>query len=335
MELPFAGLHQLCGPVLDGVASLPAPQRDALQQVFELRGGNPPERLVVGLAALGLLSAAAGQQPVVCVVDDVHWLDRASAQALAFVARRLMADPVAVVFAQRVSSAGTWPGSRNWSSAGWAIRMRVRYWRRCLASRSMSRFESASSASRTATRSPCSSGAERQRQRTSSARSRHPRCRLEAGSSGCSARVAELPTPTQRFLLVAAAEPVGDPVLVWRAARRVGLEEHDAPPAVESGLITLGTSVRFRHPLVRSAAYQSATSEDRRSADRALAEVTDPLVDPDRRAWHRARAALGPDEDVASSSNGARIGRRREGISRGGGVPRSFDRPDRRPRTSG
>ena len=118
LELAFAGLHQLCGPLLAVVASLPEPQRDALETVFGVRAGRPPDRFLVGLAVLGLLSDAAEQRPVVCVVDDVHWLDRSSAQTLAFVARRLLADPVGMVFSTREPSGEPTPGSRSSSSTG-------------------------------------------------------------------------------------------------------------------------------------------------------------------------------------------------------------------------
>ena len=102
MELAFAGLHQLCTPMLDHAESLPGPQREALRTAFGLSAGPVPDRFLVGLAVLGLLSEAAGERPLICVVDDAQWLDRASAQALGFAARRLAADPVGLVFAARV-----------------------------------------------------------------------------------------------------------------------------------------------------------------------------------------------------------------------------------------
>src|SRR5260221_397757 len=178
MELAFAGLQQLCAPMLDGLERLPVPQRDALRTALGFSAGPPPDRFLVGLAVLSLLAEAAAERPLVC-------------------------------------------------------------------------------------------------------------------------RVEELPAQTRRLLLVAAADPTGDPGLVWRAAGRLGIGAGAATPAAEAGLAEFGSRVEFRHPLVRSAAYQSAPRQDRQDAHRALAEVTDPQTDPDRRAWHRAQAAPGPDEDVA------------------------------------
>src|SRR2546423_235255 len=186
MELAFAGLHQLCAPMLDHAESLPVPQREALRTAFGLSAGPVPDRFLVGLAVVGLLSETAGEAPLVCVVDDQQWLDHASAQALGVAARR------------------------------------------------------------------------------------------------------------------AAADPSGDPVLVWRAAGGLGIGARAAGPAAEAGLAEFGARVRFRHPLVRSAAYRSASAQARQELHGALAEVTDPVADPDRRAWHRAQAAPGPDEDVAA-----------------------------------
>jgi DNA-binding CsgD family transcriptional regulator len=300
MELPFAGLHQLCAPLLDGVASLPGPQRNALETVFGLRDGSAPDRFLVGLAVLGLLCDAAERRPVLCLVDDVQWLDRASLQALAFVARRLLVDPVGMVFSTREASSdlagvpelvlaglrdadarallGSVPGAPLDEQVRERI-VRETYgnplalleWRRALTPSELAgRLTSTPTA-------PLSA-------------------RIE---DGFRRRVLELPSATQRFLVVAAAESVGDPLAVRRAARRLGVADDDAEPAVEAGLVVVGASVRFRHPLVRSAAYQSASVADQRHTHRALAAAIDPQVDPDRRAWHLARAAVGPDEDVA------------------------------------
>src|SRR6266702_4793048 len=227
MELAFAALHQLCAPMLDVVERLPVPQREALRTAFGVSAGPPPDRFLVGLAVLSLLSDVAEEQPLVCLVDDEQWLDRASAQTLAFVARRLEAESVGMVLAARVPVDG---------------RVEERFRRRADA----------------------------------------------------------LPAETRRLLLVAAADPTGDPGLLWRAAGQLGIPVQAATPAAEAGLLELGAWVRFRHPLVRSAAYRSASRQERQDVHRALAEVTDPLADPDRRAWHRAQAAPGPDERVAA-----------------------------------
>jgi hypothetical protein len=191
MELPFAGLHGLCAPMLGRVRRIPDPQRAALSTAFGLYAGPPPDRFMVGLAVLSLLADVAEEQPLICIVDDAQWLDSVSAQALAFVARRLLAEGVA------------------------------------------------------------------------------------------------------------AAEPVGDVTLLQRAAELLGIEPDEAAPAEAAGLIDIGARVRFRHPLVRSAAYRAASVPDRRDVHRALADATDPRLDPDRRAWHRAHAAASLDETVA------------------------------------
>jgi DNA-binding CsgD family transcriptional regulator len=303
MELAFAGLHQLCAPMLDRVERLPAPQRDALSTAFGLTGGLAPDRFLVGLAVLGLLSEVAEERPLVCLVDDAQWLDRASVQALAFVARRLLAESVALVFGVRQPAeeqplAGlpelVVEGLRNGDAR--ALLGSVISW-------------------------PLD---ERVRDRIVAETRGNPLALLElprgltaaelAGGFGLPdalalprriedsfrRRLAPLPAATRMLLLVAAAEPVGEPVLVWRAARRLGIEVEAADAAETAGLCEFGARVRFRHPLVRSAVYRAASPEDRRSVHGALAQATDPDVDPDRRAWHRAQAAPGLDEEVAS-----------------------------------
>jgi DNA-binding CsgD family transcriptional regulator len=303
MELAFAGLHQLCAPLLDGVVSLPDPQRNALETVFGRRAGSPPDRFLVGLAVMGLLCDAADRRPVACIVDDVQWLDRASAQALAFVARRLLADPVLMVFSTREDG----QASGEFAALPELV------------------LEGLSDADARAllTSVPDAPLDEQVRERVLRETYGNPLALLEwhrslapgepvgrfgspaAGTlprrieEGFRRRLVELPSATRQFLLVAAAEAVGDPVVVWRAARSMGVEDDDDAPAVEAGLVQVEASVRFRHPLVRSAAYESASLDDRQRAHRALAAAIDPQVEPDRHAWHRARAAVGPDEDVA------------------------------------
>ena len=301
MELAYAALHQLCAPMLDRLEGLPAPQRDALRTVFGLTAGGAPDRFLVGLAALGLLSEVAEEQPLLCVVDDAQWLDRASAQALAFVARRLLAESVGLVFATREPSEefGRLPelvvgGLRDGDA------------RKLLGS---------------VLRGPLD---ERVRERIVAETRGNPLALLElprglthaelAGGFGLPdavplsgriedsfrRRVEALPDESQRLLLVAAVEPVGEPLSVWRAAERLGIGVHAAAPAAAAGLLEFGAHIRFRHPLVRSAVYRAASAEERRTVHRALAQATDPKVDPDRHAWHRARAAPGADEDVAA-----------------------------------
>jgi DNA-binding CsgD family transcriptional regulator len=317
MELAFAALHQLCAPMLDRLERLPGPQRAALATAFGLSSGDAPDRFLVGLAALGLLSEVAHEQPLLCFVDDAQWLDRASAQTLAFVARRLYAESVGVVFATREPSEELRGlpelhvhGLRNGEA------------RELLAS---------------AVHGPLD---ERVRDRIVAETRGNPLALLElprglsqaelAGGFGLpdapalSGRIeesfqrqlAELEPGTQLLLLVAAAEPLGDPMLVWRAAEQLGIAPDAAPPAAASGLADFGGRVRFRHPLVRSAVYRAASPTERKGVHAALAEATDPEVDPDRRAWHRAQAATGPDEDVAADlERSAERAQRRGGLA--------------------
>ena len=300
MELPFAALHQLCAPLLDRLDRIPAPQRAALETAFGLRSGAVPDRFLIGLAVLSLLSETAGERPLACVVDDAQWLDQASAQALAFAARRLHAEPVLVVFAAREPGAD-FRGLPQLVLEG----LRDADARRLLDS---------------VVRWPLD---EQVRQRIVAEARGNPLALVElprghspgrlAGGFGLPEvlplpgrieesfrqRIAGLPGQTRLLLQLAAADPVGDPVLVWRAAAQLGIPTQAAEPATEAGLLVFGTRVSFRHPLVRSAAYRSASRQVRQAVHAALAEATDASLDPDRRAWHRAQAAPGPDEDVA------------------------------------
>jgi DNA-binding CsgD family transcriptional regulator len=302
MELAYAGLHQLCSPMLDRRERLPDPQRSALEIAFGLSTGPPPDRFVVALAVLGLLSDVAEEQPLVCVVDDAQWLDEASALALAFVARRALAESVGLVFAVRQPArVRELAGLPELLLEG----LRESDARALLDSAWPGRLD------------------EQVRDRVIAESHGNPLALLElprglsptelAGGFGLLdvnslvgrieqsfvRRLESLPDETRRLLLLAAAEPIGDMPLLWQAARGLGLGVDAAAAAQSAGLIELGARVRFRHPLVRSAAYQAAPVDDRRDAHRALGEATDPDVDPDRRAWHRARAASGLDESVA------------------------------------
>jgi hypothetical protein len=298
MELAFAALQQLCAPFLDRLDRLAAPQRDALGVAFGLRAGDAPDRFLVGLAVLSLLSEVAEDQPLLCVVDDAQWLDRASVQALAFVARRLLAESVALVFATREPD-DELTGFQELVVEG----LRDRDARALL---------------RSAFGVPLDAGV---RERLVAETRGNPLALLElpraltaaelAGGFGVldgpglsgrieesfRTRLAELPADTQRLLLLAAAEPLGDPVLVWRAAERLGIAVDAA--AETDRLLAIGTRVTFRHPLVRSSVYRAASAKERQAVHRALAEATDPDADPDRRAWHLAQATPGFDEDVA------------------------------------
>lgn len=302
VELAFAGVHQLCAPMLGRLARLPGPQREALGTAFGLSAGEAPDLFLVGLAVLGLLSDVAGDGPLLCIVDDAQWLDRASARVLAFVARRLLAESVALVFAVRAPSEeqelqGLPELTIGGLSDGDA--------RALLDSAVPGRLD------------------ERVRDRIVAETRGNPLALLELPRGLTAAelaggfalpdarplaslieqsflrRIQSLPAETQRLLLTAAAEPVGDVTLLKRAAGRLGIRVDAAVPAEGAGLIELRARVRFRHPLVRSAAYRAAGLPDRQEVHRALAHATDLESDPDRRAWHRAHAAVGPDESVA------------------------------------
>jgi len=301
MELAFAALHQLCTPLLEGLTRLPAPQRDALRIAFGMGSGSTPDRFLVGLAVLNLLSDAAEPQPLICVVDDEQWLDRASAQVLGFVARRLLAESVGMVFAARVPSTD-------------------------IAGLSDLTVEGLPEADARALLDSALTGPldSKVRDRILAETHGNPLALLElprgltpqqlAGGFGLHSamrlscrveetfrrRVEALPDQSRLLLLIAAAEPVGDPGLVWRAAAKLGVGAEAAAPATEAGLIEFGTRVRFRHPLVRSTVYGSTLAQERQKVHSALAEVTDPQLDPDRRAWHRAHAVPGPNEAVAA-----------------------------------
>ena len=303
-ELAYAGLHQLCGPFLERLDRLPTPQRDALGTAFGLRAGSTPDRFLVGLAVLTLVSGIAEELPLVCVVDDAQWLDQASAQTLEFVARRLHAEHVAMVFAARESDEEP------------ALAGLPELVVRGLGNRDAGELLDVS------VPGVLDSGV---RDRILAESHGNPLALLElprglsaielsfgpVGAAGASPLVhrleqgflrqlAPLPRQSRQLLLAAAAEPVGDVPLLWRAVQRLGIRPEAAAAAEAAGLIELGERARFRHPLVRSAVYRSATLVERREVHRALADVTDPDVDPDRRAWHRARAAFTPDEAVAS-----------------------------------
>jgi hypothetical protein len=301
MELPFAALHQLCGPLLDRVDALPGPQRDALATTFGLSAGAVPDRFFVGLAVLGLLSEAAEERPLLCVIDDAQWLDGASAQVLAFVARRLLAEPVVMLFTVR-ELGDLLAGLPELVVEG----LRGADARSLLVSVIPGRLDE-QIADQFLVESRGNPLALLELPRGLSAAQLAGGFALP-GVLSLSGRIEEsflkrlesLPAQTRRLLLIAAAEPLGDPALLRRAAERLGITGAALEPAQSAGLIEIDSRVRFRHPLVRSAIYRSATAEQRRQGHRVLAEVTDAQLDPDRRAWHLAQAAVGPHEDVAA-----------------------------------
>jgi DNA-binding CsgD family transcriptional regulator len=311
MELPYASLHQLCAPLIDRLARLPDPQREALEIVFGLAVGPAPSRFLVGLAVLSLLSEVAEERPLLCLVDDAQWLDHASAQTLAFVARRLLAEPVGLVLAARepvgLVFAAREPAEDLRGLPDLAVTGLDDGDARALLGLQV-RFLLD----------------ERVRDRLVAETRGNPLALLElprgltgpqlAGGFGLLAaeslpgrieesflrRLETLSDETRLLLLVAAAEPLGDPLLVWSAADHLGLAVSMITGAETDGLLAIGEHVTFRHPLVRSAVYGSAPVDQRRAVHLALAEATNRDLDPDRRAWHLAAAAAGPDEDVAT-----------------------------------
>lgn len=317
MELPYAGLHQLCAPFLEHATRLPTPQREALATAFGLSTGPPPDRFLVGLAVLGLLTDAAAEKPLFCLVDDAQWLDKVSAQTMSFVARRMLAEPLAMVFATREPlGRDDFADLPELTLAGLAN------------ADARALLDSV----------PGNPVDERIRERILAEARGNPLALLElpqdrrdpepADALGLPdpgpvtgriersylTRVRALPVDTQRLLLIAAAEPIGDVTLLRRATERSGIDSGAFGPAVAAGLLDIGALVRFRHPLLRSAIYRSASLSDVRETHRVLAEVTDRALDPDRRAWHLARATVRPDETIAADLEAA-AGR---AMSRGG-----------------
>src|SRR5712692_5772303 len=310
MELPFAALHQLCAPMLGGLATLPEPQERALRVAFGLAAGPAPDRFVVGLAALSLLAENAAARLLVCLVDDAQWLDEISCQVLGFVGRRLLAESVLLLFAIReMAGERMFPGLPALTVEG----LTDEDARALLTATVPGHLD------------------ERVRGRIVAETRGNPLVLLElasgmsdaelaggfAGPSTASLpirlqdhylqRVRALPEPAQRLMLLAAADPTGDATLLWRAAPALGLGRDAATAADADQLLQIGSQVRFRHPLVRSAAYMAGSPEDRRAAHLTLAATTDAQTDPDRRVWHLAAAATGPDEEVAAALEQAAV----------------------------
>jgi len=300
MELAYATLHQLCAPMLPYLDRLPGPQQDALRTSFGMSSGTAPDRFLVGLAALSLLSSVAEDKPLICLVDDHQWLDQASAQVLAFVARRLEAESVALVFGTRVVG-GDLAGLPELAVEGLGTADARALLDAALTGPVDPRVRDQIVAE---TRGNPLALLELPRSLTAEELAGGfglPRAVPLTGTieEGFRRRIIALPAQTRSLLLLAAADPTGDQDLVRRAASVLGVEAEAAAPASEAGLADFEARVRFRHPLVRSAAYLSAPVHERLRAHGALAEATDAQADPDRRAWHRAQAAPGPDEDLA------------------------------------
>lgn len=312
VELPYAVIQRMCARFADRIARLPEPQLVALDTAIGRRAGPPPDRFLVGLGMLGVLADAAEDGPVLCVVDDAQWVDSASALTLAFVARRLVAERVAMVFARRdpLDPAGVEAasGAEDVLEGLPALTLRGLP------------DPDAESLLASSTAGPLD---ERVRGRIIAEARGNPLALVELPREldpadlafgrphggdppatrierGFAERIARLPGDTRRLLLLAAVEPLGDVALLWRAAERLGVPADAAGPAEEAGLLELGARVRFRHPLVRSAVRRTASDEQRRAAHRALGEAIVDDADADYRAWHLAEAAPGLDAEVAA-----------------------------------
>jgi DNA-binding CsgD family transcriptional regulator len=302
MELAYAGLHQLCAPLMGHLDDLPSPQRDALTVAFGRGVGPPPERFLVGLAVLSLLAAAVHEQPLLCVVDDAQWLDQVSVQTLGFVARRLMAEPIALVFSARTEGADALAGLPELPVHGLSDADA-----RKLLEHAMIGGIDPSVRDRVVAETRGNPLALLEVPRTYSTAelaggfwtvgAQSSQSRIEESYVR---RIQELPDQTRRLLLLAAAEPVGDSALFLRAAALLGIAVDALAPAESAGVIEFGPRMRFRHPLMRAAAYRAADLTDRRTVHAALAAATDAESDPDRRAWHAANAVAGTDDSVAA-----------------------------------
>jgi len=315
MELSFASLHQLCLPLLDQIERLPGPQRDALRIVFGLAAGPAPDRFLVGLAVLSLVSEVSGKRPLLCIVDDAQWLDQTSALTLAFVARRCLAEPVGFVFAARE------PGEELRHFPVLEVQGLADGDARALLNSTLKFVIDKPVLDRILAETRGNPLALRELPRGLTP-TQLARGFGEPDAGDLSARIEEsyvrrlatLPDAVRRLLLVAAAEPVGDPLLVRRACERLGMAFLDVDAT--DGLLAVGERVTFEHPLARSAVYRSAPATERRAIHLALAEATNHDVDPDRRAWHLAAAATGPDDEVARELElSARWARARWGLS--------------------
>jgi DNA-binding CsgD family transcriptional regulator len=302
MGLAFAGLQQLCVPLLAHLDDLPEPQRNALDVAFGRAAGPTPDRFLIGLAVLGLMAAVSDDRPLLCVIDDAQWLDQVSLQTLSFVARRLLAEPVVMIFAARPAGADVLNGlpiltvgglsdtdARHLLDSVVVGRLDLRVFDRIIAEtrgNPLALVEVPRNISATELVGGFTTSAGRP----------------SAGqvADGYVRRIRALPRPTQLLVLAAAAEPVGDSALFLRTSTELGISLEALAPAEDDGLLEFGPRLRFHHPLVRSAAYGAADLADRREVHRALADATDPAADPDRRAWHAAHAASGPDDAVAA-----------------------------------
>jgi DNA-binding CsgD family transcriptional regulator len=317
MKLSFGALHQFIRPCLDGLDAIPSPQRTALRLVLGMAEGRAPDPFLVGLASLGLLAQRASRRPLLCLVDDAHCLDRESADALAFVARRLYADSIAIIFAIREPTP-------TFSVLDGLPELRLAGLTKADADELLALITGPAVPRLTAGRIVAETGG-------------NPLALIEIGqqlAAGTLAGDSPLPEPiplgrqleqrylqevkalpaqTRSLLLAAAADPAGDPNLLWQVGIDLGFTVEASAAAEARQLITIRDTVRFRHPLIRSAVYYGASFAQRQRVHARLAQATS-LADPDQRAWHLAQSATGPDESVAEE-----LERAAERASRRGG----------------
>src|SRR3954469_581553 len=304
MELPFAAIHQLCAPMLGRLEVLAEPQQNSLRVALGIAPRDAPDKLLVAVAGLNLLAATAEERPLLCLVDDAQWLDAASVQALGFVARRLLAEPMAMMFSLREPTVTrAFDGLAQLTLEGLEESDARALLSRAVPGRLDDRVrdriiaETGGNPLALVELSQRMSAGERAGGFVPPAASDLP-MQLEEEYVG---RIAGLPGASQRLILLAAADPLGDASLLWRAAGRLSIDPGARAPAAQAGLLEIDDRVRFRHPLVRSAVYRATSMDERRRVHQALAEVSDPDADADRQAWHRALAAAGPDEAVAAA----------------------------------
>ena len=314
-QLPFAALHQLCLPLRGGLERLPGPQRTALAVAFGLTEGPPADPFLLGLAVRSLLSTAAEERPLLCLIDDVQWSDPESSQVLGFVARR-PPESVALVVAARdrhsefacvpeLHVRGLSDGDARallTSSLRTPLDEQVR--ERILAEADGNAL-AILEVSRRVTPQQLAGG--------------FGKADAGAGAgwadAGLAQELASMPDASRQLLVVAAADPTGEPLLLWQASERLGIPAGAAASAEAAGVLQIATRVRFRHPLMRAAMYRLASPAERCEAHGALADSTGARSDPERRAWHRAHASSAPDERVA-----AELQRLSRGAAARGGV---------------
>jgi DNA-binding CsgD family transcriptional regulator len=320
VELPFAGLHQLLGPVLDRLDRAPAPQAQALRAAFGLVDTKTEtNRFLVELGALSLLAEVAAEQPLLCLIGQARWLDPASADALVFVARRLQAERLVLLFAARDGEVRKFPapglpelrlGGLDPAAAGELLAARVGSG--TLAPQVRDRMIAEAGGNPLALQELPATLTNQQLAGQQLLPQRLPlTARLQAVFLE---RFRQLPQATQTLLLVAAAEDTGELATILAGSDVLGVDKEALAAAERAGLVSVtGSQLQFRHPLVRSAIYQHATVFGRRAAHRALVEVLRGAQQADRRAWHLAAATLVPDEEVAAALEASADRARRRG----------------------